>query len=436
MNSKTLLGEFFRYTIPNVCGMIGLSCYIFADTLFVSRGLGADGLTALNLAIPIYSFVHGSGLMLGMGGATKYSILRGQKDDSSANRVFTNTIYLTAVSAIIFLFLGIFFPGSLTGFLGANRDVFDMTRTYIQFILLFAPAFMMNDMFLCFVRNDGAPRLAMTAMLIGSLSNIILDYIFIFPLQLGILGAVLATGFAPLISMGILAKHRILGRNHFHLVKSEISPKMTASILSLGIPSLIAEVASGIVMIVFNIIILRLRGNIGVAAYGVVANLSLVITSIYTGIAQGIQPVISGSYGCGDNSSAKKIFQYAIITMLFLSSCLYLTFWICANPIAELFNSERNIRLQQLAVIGLKLYFTAIPFVGFNIILSMYFTSTEKAVPAQAVSLTRGFLLILPMAFLLSFFAGMTGVWLSYPITEGLTALMGLILYQRLLKTA
>ncbi len=178
MNSKTLLGEFFRYTIPNVCGMIGLSCYIFADTLFVSRGLGADGLTALNLAIPIYSFVHGSGLMLGMGGATKYSILRGQKDDSSANRVFTNTIYLTAVAAIIFLFLGIFFPGSLTGFLGANRDVFDMTRTYIQFILLFAPAFMMNDVFLCFVRNDGAPRLAMTAMLIGSLSNIILPELF------------------------------------------------------------------------------------------------------------------------------------------------------------------------------------------------------------------------------------------------------------------
>lgn len=435
MKTKTLLGEFLRYTISNVCGMIGLSCYIFADTFFVSKGLGADGLTALNLAIPIYSFVHGSGLMLGMGGATKYSILRGQKDDSNAGRVFTNTIYLTAVFAIIFSFLGIFFAGVLTYFLGANRDIFDMTKIYIQFILIFAPAFMMNDVFLCFVRNDGAPRLAMTAMLIGSLSNIILDYIFIFPLRLGIFGAVLATGLAPVICMGILARHRIAGRNHFHLVKSKISLNLAANILSLGVPSLIAEIASGIVMIVFNIIILQLEGNIGVAAYGVVANLSLVVTSIYTGIAQGIQPVISRSYGYGDNNSAKKLFQYAIITMLFISGCIYATFWLFANPIAGLFNSEQNIRLQELAVIGLKLYFTAIPFVGFNLIVSMYFTSTEKAVFAQAVSFARGLLLILPMAFFLSFVAGMTGVWLSYPITESLVTLMGLILYQRLLKT-
>ena len=108
MKEKTLFGEFVRYTALNICGMIGLSCYILADTFFVSRGLGADGLTALNLAIPIYSFVHGSGLMLGMGGATKYSIYRGQGETESADKIYTNTLYVLAVFAVMLMVTGIF----------------------------------------------------------------------------------------------------------------------------------------------------------------------------------------------------------------------------------------------------------------------------------------------------------------------------------------
>ena len=110
MKSKTLLKEFLQYASLNVLGMIGLSCYILADTFFVSRGLGANGLTALNLAVPVYSFVHGCGLMFGMGGATKYSIYIGQKEYKNANKVFSNTVYSMAVLSIFFFAAGIFFP--------------------------------------------------------------------------------------------------------------------------------------------------------------------------------------------------------------------------------------------------------------------------------------------------------------------------------------
>lgn len=194
MKEKTLLKEFVQYVALNICGMIGLSCYILADTFFVSRGLGANGLAALNLAIPIYSFVHGSGLMLGMGGATKYSIYMGQ--------------------------------GNLALMLGADKEVFGMTKTYLQVILLFSPAFIANDSLLCFIRNDGNPKLSMTAMLAGSLSNIVLDYVFIFPLHMGIFGAVLATGFAPVISQGVLSRHWITKNNQFHFEKTKPSLKL------------------------------------------------------------------------------------------------------------------------------------------------------------------------------------------------------------------
>lgn len=431
MRQRTLLEEFFQYVVLNVCGMIGLSCYILADTYFVSKGLGAYGLAALNLAIPIYSFVHGCGLMMGMGGATRYSIFRGQQKYETANKVFSNTVYFTVTLAVLFVLMGLFFSGEFAALLGADKEIFDMTKTYLRVILLFSPAFMMNDVLICFVRNDGNPRLSMMAMLIGSFANIVLDYIFIFPLRMGILGAVLATGCAPVISMAIMSRHWIKKQNRFHLEKNKISASLAGKIISLGTPSLIIEVASGIVMIVFNSLILQLRGNIGVAAYGVVANLSLVVSSIYTGIAQGTQPIASRAYGQRDKGGVRKSLKYAVLTMLLLSGVIYLVLLFAANPIIEVFNSEQNKQLQQIAIKGLKLYFTAIPFVGFNIIISGYFTSTGKAVPAQVVSLLRGLFLIIPAALLLSALFGVTGVWLSYPITEGIVAITGIVLYKR-----
>lgn len=430
MKEKTRFREFLQYVALNVCGMLGLSGYILADTFFIANGLGADGLTALNLAIPVYSFVHGCGLMLGMGGATKFSIYRGQKKESYANKAFTSAICIGAVFTVLFMCCGIFLSETITALLGADQAVFAMTNVYLNVILLFSPMFMANDLFLCFVRNDGHPKLAMAAMLTGSLANILLDYLFIFPLHMGILGAVLATGFAPVISMGILSVHWRKKHHHFHFVRHSLSPRLAASVLSLGIPSLITEVASGIVIIMFNFIILGLEGNPGVAAYGIVANLSLVVTAVYTGIAQGIQPITSRAYGYGDKEGIRKIFVYAIILTLGLSAAIYALFFLAAGPVAGIFNREKNPLLQETAVNGLKLYFTAVPFAGVNIIFSTYFTSTEKALPAQIISLSRGFFLIIPSAFLLSFLFQMNGVWLSYPITEGAATLIGIWLYR------
>lgn len=426
--------DFAKYTSLNILGMLGLSCYILADTFFVSKGLGANGLTALNLAIPIYSFIHGSGLMLGMGGATKYSIFKSQQKTHTANRIFTNTVLLALCFAVVFFTLGLFFSGDISRLLGADESVFEISRTYLQVILLFAPVFILNNVLLCFVRNDGAPQLSMLAMLGGSFSNIILDYVFMFPLGMGIFGAALATGLAPVISISILSPFFFKKKNSFHFIKCRVSAKLATGIFSSGVPSLITEMSSGIVMIVFNAIILRLQGNVGVAAYGIIANISLVVLSIYTGIAQGVQPLLSSYHGKGKRIVVRKLLKYALITMVFVSVVINAVVFFAAPQIASIFNSEQNISLQNIAVMGLKIYFIACVFAGFNIVMSIYFTSTEYALPAHIISILRGFLIIIPMAFLLSSIGGMIGVWCVFPATELIVAGVGSILYFRFQK--
>lgn len=423
--------DFARYVIPNVFGMLGLSCYILADTYFISKGMGAKGLTALNLALPVYSFIHGSGLMIGMGGGTKFSIARVQGDTATSNQVFTNAMMLAAVFAMLFFAGGIGFSGQITSLLGADEVVFGMTQTYLRVILMFSPVFILNNILLCFVRNDGAPQLAMAAMLGGSISNIILDYIFIFPLDMGIFGAVLATGFAPVISIMILSPFFLKKRNSFRLVACAPMKNLLSFIVSSGLPSLITELSSGIVIIVFNMIILRLAGNTGVAAYGVVANLSLVLIAIYTGIAQGVQPLISCNYGAGNLNGIRAVFRYALVTVVAISLVVYACVFFRADQIAGIFNGERNEQLQQIAVVGLKCYFIGGLMAGINIVMSVYFTSIEYASSAHIISLLRGFVVIIPAAFLLSMLGGITGVWLAFPVTELLVCLVALMLWMR-----
>ena len=429
MKESSCFREFLKYSSLNVLGMIALSCYILADTFFVSKALGANGLTALNLAIPVYNFINGSGLMIGMGGGTKYAISKSQGKMKQASQAFTNAAALTALIAACFFLLGLFASAPIARMLGADDTVFEMSRTYLQVLLLFSPMFMTNNLLLCFIRNDGAPQLSMAAMITGSLSNVVLDYVFMFPLGMGIFGAVLATGLAPVISILVQSPYLLTKKNQFHLVRCRLSARLSLGIFSSGLPSLITEVSSGIVIIIFNRIILGLDGNTGVAAYGVIANLSLVVIAIYTGISQGIQPILSSNYGKGIRENVQAILRYAVTTVVILSAGVYLCMFFGAEPITAIFNSEKNQILQEIAEAGLKIYFTGCVFAGLNIILSVYFTSTERPLPAQIISVMRGFIVIIPMSFLLSAIAGLPGVWASFPATEFLVSVAGVGLY-------
>ncbi len=428
MDKHSAKREFARYASLNMLGMLGISCYILADTFFISRATGAQGLAALNLALPVYSLIHGLGLMLGMGGGIRYSIGRGQGDKQSGDGAFTQALCLALFLGALFSITGLTFARPLAQILGAQGEVLQMSSSYLRVLMVFAPAFMLNDVFTCFVRNDGDPRRAMAAMLGGSLSNILLDYIFIFPCGLGIFGAALATGAAPLIGIAILSPHWLSKKSGFHFCWQEGKKAPLLQLVLLGIPSLVPEISSGVVIAVFNTILLSLQGDVAVAAYGVVANLSLVAVAVLTGLSQGMQPILSRAYGARDKDNLRHILFLGLIWSLAAALLMEAVLTLGAQPLTGVFNSEGNALLQQMASFGLRLYFIALSFVGINTVASTYFAATQRAMPAHVISLSRGLVLIVPMAFLLSKLWDLTGVWLTFPVTEGLVAVFSLFL--------
>lgn len=425
---KERIGNLFlKYVSANVLGMIGYSCYILADTFFIARGIGADALAALNLVLPAYSLMNGTGLMIGMGAASRYTISSTKPEGTLHRTIFTQALYLAAFAAVIFSSGGIFLPDRIAAVLGANADTIGYATDYIRILLIFSPLFLGNNLLLSFVRNDGAPRLSMTGMIVGSLTNIVLDYVFIYPLGMGMTGAALATATAPVISMLIMSVHFIKKRNHFRPVRTRLSLVRWGDICTLGVSSLVTELSSGVVIIVFNYLILGLNGNTGVAAYGILANIALVLVSIYTGIGQGVQPIVSRYAGKDGEEQRRSLRRYALATSLSFALLSNLLIAVFAVPLAELFNREHDPILTDIASNGMRIYFVSLFFSGINIVAAAFLSSADRPKQAFAVSILRGFVLIIPVAWILSVLFGLTGIWMAVPVTEAIVCALALI---------
>lgn len=264
----------------------------------------------------------------------------------------------------------------------------------------------------------------MAAMLISSFSNIVLDYIFMFPLSMGMFGAAFATGLSPIISLCILSLHFIRKKNHFSLIRCKISLRKISDILFLGISAFIGEMSSAIVLITFNLAILKIEGNIGVAAYGIVANISLIAVSVFSGVAQGIQPLASEGYGKGDKKMVKQVLHYAALTVLLLAAAIYALIFFYGGHIVAMFNSEGSEVLARLATDGIRIYFIGFFFAGINIIAAALFSATEDAKTAFIISILRSCILMVPMVVIMSSLLKMQGVWASFVITEFIVCLI------------
>lgn len=425
MKRNQLLLDFYKYVWLNIIGMLGLSFYILVDTYFIANGVGAQGLTSLNLVIPAYSLIHGTGLMLGIGGATRYNIQKSGNSKEQGNQTYTTTVWLGLISGFIYMGIGIALSKPLAELLGADKDILPMTSIYLKTILIFSPCFILNNILVVFIRNDGGPKTAMLGMLIGSLGNVLLDYVFIFPLGMGMFGAALATIMAPVISMAVMIPYFTEKKNQFHFQRKNYRFSLCSNICSLGVSAFVSEIASGVVLIVFNLILLSLSGNIAVAAYGVVANLSIVAISLFTGIGQGIQPLVSHYYGAGKISKVQRLLRYAIVLSYILVTIVYAFILLFSDGIVELFNKDNNEVLKTIATNGLTIYFAGFFFAGINIVLSAYFSAIEMPKIGFTISILRGLIVIVPLAIVLSRFWGVTGVWLTFPIGEAMVFVVG-----------
>lgn len=415
--------QFIRYVTQNIFGMLGISCYIIVDTFFISKAAGADGITVLNLTLPIYSIIFAIGSMIGVGSATRFNILRAQEDEQ-CEYYFSNAICFVWMIGIFFTLAGIFIPDKILAFMGGDATIVKLGVGYAQTFLLFTPFFMTNHVVSAFVRNDNAPALAMAATLAGSFFNIIFDYIFMFPLHMGLKGAALATAASPIVSICICSIHFLDRKNTIHVKMRMPSLHRLWQSCQLGVSAFVGEISSGVTTVVFNFLILGLVGNIGVAAYGVIANLALIAMAIFNGVSQGAQPIVSACYGKGDMASVKKILRLGIGTAAGIALLLLVGVYGFTDVLVALFNSDKSIELAEYAHTGMRLYFIGFLFAGYNVVGTGFLSATERAKESFVTSIMRGFVGIIVCSLLLSAMFGLNGVWLSFPASELITALL------------
>ncbi|MGG7162719.1 MATE family efflux transporter [Clostridium ihumii] len=424
---------FIKYLIPSIAGMMGLSLNILFDTIFIGQGVGSEGLAALNIAIPIFNIFSSIALLLGIGGATAVSVSMGKKEYDKVNKIFTTSMIINVSIGIFLTVIGIFFTEKICYLLGATPDVLNMVKSYLGVIVWFSWAFLMSNTLTVFVRNDKNPRLAMWSMLIGNFANIVFDFVFIFIFNWGMKGAAIATTMSPVITIILLSTHFIRGNNtlKFKLDKLKIDKNIINRILKNGFPSFIMELSSGLIIFAFNMSISNIEGAIGVSAYSIIANISLVCVAIFNGIAQAIQPIISINYGAKKYERVHEALKLAIKTSVIFGAIFYASGVLFPEKIVLLFNSG-DAKLMEMTCGGIKLYFIAFLFMGANIARVSYFQSIENSKASTLVSLCRGVIFVLISLLILPMILGINGVWITIPIVEVASMIIACVCMKRI----
>lgn len=439
MNNEILIKDnvfklFCRFCIPSVLGMLGISLYILADTFFVANGVGEKGLAALNIVLPIYSLISAIGLMIGIGAAAYSTLEKSKGNKEISNKVYSFAIVVGVAFGIIILVIGLVIPEKIVGLLGSSEELAPLGIEYIKVIMCFAPMFILNNIFLAFVRNDGKPKLAMISMIAGSLFNVVMDYVAIYVLGLGMFGAALATAFSPVIGICIMSTYLLSKRSSYKFKVEKMNHKFIKHIISGGGASFVGEISPGIVMFIFNQVILALKGDVGVAAYGIVANVALIVNGIFTGMAQGIQPIISANYGAGKLDRIRKVLRFGIITSLIIGFIAYTGGIIFDEQITAMFNGGNNLELANITVEGIRIYFIAFIFMGINLVIAAMFQSVLEMKFSAIISIGRGLIFTNICVLFLSKVMGINGVWISPVISEMLTLIIALVFAIRWFK--
>lgn len=418
---------FIRYFIPSISSSLTLSLCILFDTIFIGRGIGSKGLAALNIALPIFNIFIASGLLLGIGGAIAFSIDLGGKKVERARSIFTYSMILAIMIGAFYSLVGLFLVEEIAYLLGASYENIELITGYLGAVMPFGLFYVVNNTLVAFLRNDRAPKLAMTGMMVGNMLNIFLDALFIFKFDWGMKGAALATGLSTLLMTGIFCFHFANPYCNLVFEKTPMRIDIIKRITKNGFSSSIIELSSGLVIFCFNRVLLKVEGVAGVAAYGIIANISLICMAIFIGTSQAVQPIISFSYGAGKIERVLKTIKLGLYTVTGLGIVFWATGILFPQWIVSWFTKE--IALMELTVRGILIYFTAFLIMGVNTMFISFFQAIEKPIYATSLSFSRGFVLIILGLALLPLLFSTDGVWLTVPLSELIIFVISTILY-------
>lgn len=422
MFKKEILKTIFKYAIPNVISMWIFTLYTMIDGVFISRFVGSTALAGVNLSLPLINFIFSISIMIGVGSSTLIAIKFGENKYDDGNRIFTLATFLN-------LFLGIFISAIILfnidiviNILGADKsqDVYKYVKEYLTIIVCFSVFYMSGYAFEIYIKIDGKPGYPAVCVLVGGLTNLLLDYIFVVIFHYGVTGAAIATGISQITSCTMLLFYIILKAKYIKFKKlTKISLKKISKIFKTGFSEFLTEISSGILILIYNLVILRKLGVLGVSIFGTISYITSFITMTMIGFSQGIQPVISYYLGKKKYKNLKDILKISIISLGFLGVFCFIFVSLFSEYIGKIFFKEQDMILYVKRV--LKIYSLSYIVIGMNIFVSAYFTAIKKVIYSAFITFPRGILFNSILLLILPNIFGNNVIWIISFLSELLT---------------
>ncbi len=429
LKSKTFT-VFINYAIPSVLGMVAISSASIVDGFFVGNYVGASGLAAINMSLPIFSLLFGLALMLSIGSSVITGKLIGEGDTASASIMFSKTFVamtLLSITLVTLIYLNL---DTILKLFGVTDDLMGIATLYLSYILFFLPFLMVGLVLDYFVKVDNRPSLAFGALLLSALVNIVLDWYMIVYLEKGIVGAALATGISQLALLVVLLPHFFSKKASIKFVKPIGSWISIIKAGSNGASEFVNETSIGITTVIFNYIMIKTFGVDGVAAYTVVNYILWISIMISFGISDSLSPIISKNFGASEPKRIEAFLKYAFISVSLFGLILATSVVIVPEQISNIFLQERDQESIAIILTFLSLVWPAFLFNGSNMVISAYFTAMHKPLPSATIAILRSLVFPVILIIGLPLFLGDIGIYLAIPFAEFLTFFIALYLFR------
>ena len=434
MNISTL---FRKLLIPTVLGMVFSALFVITDGIFVGKGIGSDALAAVNITAPLFMIAAGIGLMFGVGASVVASIHLSQGKRKVASINITQAIAFSALLILILSALCLYFIEPLARLLGSSDRLLPLAVEYMAWYIPFLVFYEVLNIGMFCIRLDGSPTYTMMCNAVAAILNIILDYIFIFELGWGIMGAAFATSLGTVVGGLMTLIYLLRFSRTLHLCRIKLSIKSLlltlrniGYMIKLGSSAFISEASIACMMFLGNYVFIRYLGEDGVAAFSIACYFFPIIFMVYNAIGQSAQPILSYNFGAGNGARVRKAFRLALLTAVaaglgFFGLTALFSRWIVAMFI------DSSCPACAIAVRGLPLFASGFVFFAVNIVSIGYFQSVERPRPAMAVTVLRGFVFMAACFFGLPLLLGVEGIWLAVPLAEALTFAVVAAIYGR-----
>lgn len=423
---KENIGKLFvKYSIPSVIAMIVFSIYIVVDGIFVGNVVGSKGLSAVNIAMPFFGIAMAIGIMVAIGGGTITSIELGKGNRDEARKTFSLAFYSLIIITLTLSVFTVIFSSTIARILGANDDLVPLVVEYLVSLCLFLATFVGSSYLSNGLRVMGKPNHAMVADIISSVLNIVLDYIFIVKMNLGLAGAGFASGIAFTVGF-LFALTQYLKRDSIlKFCKVKFDLKKMVRIFYNGSSEGITQFAVAFSTYIFNIVLMVRIGEMGVSAFSIILYIASLVTAVFSGICNGISPIISFNYGANNNERIGKILKLAILTISIIGVFSAIIMVFGGETLIAMF-VDGDSELVKITTEATNLYSIAFVFNGLNILASAYFTALENARTSAIISVLRGVILIIVFIITLPMILGDIGIWLTVPISELVTVIIAI----------